>query len=172
MKYLTLTIALLLTLAGCKTARVAGIDEAAKGTQRIAQRFDSIEEAAKQAAPESGVAKPLVTFIQKQAVGGKADVLAVDASLADAQAQVNALQAKYDKLANDPWVRAALWIKGIVYALIIGFILVNLFVAGSPLLGGWAVNLGKNVVRLGSVVGPGAFAREGILKLKSKGVVQ
>jgi hypothetical protein len=166
MTRLTLILALLITLSGCKTARVNGIDDAAKGTQRLHQRFDSISDAAAQALPDSGAAKPLVAFIGQQATAGKTDVKAVDASLTEAAKQATEFQAKYDKLAGNRWVRAALWVQRTFWTAVIGLVVLNIFVAASPFLGGWAVGLGKNIVRLGSFSGPGAFAREAVLRAK------
>ena len=165
-----LAIIVLVLCQGCKSARVSGIDDAAKGTQRIHQRFDSIEEAAKQAIPDSGIAKPLVEFIKKLAVGGKVDVKEVDASLNNAQEQVNALQSKYDKLSENNWVKAALWCQRAFWTILITggvlYIAINAFVAFSPAGGLAAVAAGKNTVRLLSFAGLGAFVRERVLKTK------
>ncbi len=163
-----LAIVLIAFASGCKAPRFSGIDDAAKGTQRVYQRFDSIQDAAAQALPDSGSASPLVAFIGQQATAGKVDVKAVDNSLADAQRQAEELQAKYDKLSGNRWVQAGLWCQRMFWTALIAIIALNVFVAASPFLGGWAVSLGKNVVRLGSLVGPGAFAREAALKKKGQ----
>jgi len=163
-----LAIVLMVFATGCKSPRFTGIDDAAKGTQRVYQRFDSIQDAAAQALPDSGTASPLVAFIGQQAVAGKVDTKAVDSALATAQKQAEELQAKYDKLSGNRWVQAGLWCQRAFWTILIAIIGVNVFVAASPLFGGWAVSLGKNIVRLGSIVGPGAFVREAQLKKKGQ----
>jgi len=163
-----MALLLLSTASGCKTARFSVIDDAAKGTQRVYQRFDSIQDAAAQALPDSGNASPLVAFIGQQATAGKVDVKAVDASLADAQRQAGELQAKYDNLSGNNWVKVALWCQRVFWIGLIALIGINIFVAASPMLGGWAINLGKNFVRLASLIGPGAYLREAQLKKKGQ----
>jgi len=163
-----MALLLLSTASGCKTARFSGIDDAAKGTQRVYQRFDSIQDAAAQALPDSGNASPLVAFIGQQATAGKVDVKAVDSSLRDAQQQAGALQSKSNKLNAKRWVHAALWCQRVFWIALIALVGINIFVAASPMLGGWAINLGKNFVRLASFVGPGAYLREAQLKKKGQ----
>ena len=161
-----MVLLLIASTGGCKAPRFSGIDDAARGTQRVYQRFDSIQDAAAQALPDSGNAQPLVAFIGQQATAGKVDVKAVDTSLADAQRQAGELQTKYDKLTGNRWVQAALWLQRIFWIGLIALIGINIFVAASPMLGGWAINLGKNFVRLASLVGPGAYLREAQMKTK------
>ena len=86
----------------------------------------------------------------------------------DAQQQAEALQAKYNKLNANRWVQAALWCQRVFWIGLIALVGINIFVAASPMLGGWAINLGKNFVRLASFVGPGAYLREAQLKKKGQ----
>ena len=94
--------AVLVLLVGC-VAQNAGaptphIDEAATGVAKLAQRFETIDSAVRQAEPHADqTGRALLKVASQQAVAGKASAIVVGAELIHARAAAIALEAESAK---------------------------------------------------------------------------